>query len=126
MTIEFTEFVAPAPVLKAIQVTAANVEELAVWMGADTYSVEKTLVGGERVVTFKKEYQPDKYPGRLENIAVVKIGDYLIQIPEHTDGRLHTIWEKFAPVTEADIANFTLQQETKGHIDPESRADDKE
>lgn len=123
MTIEFTTFVGKAPTLEAIKVTEENIEDLAVWMGADVYSVEKTLVGGERIVCFKK-YDPRTGTGNSRRsaqyarlIVDVRVGDWLLKLPERVDGNLREFDERFLPFEQKDIDNFVIQQHRTGEVD---------
>lgn len=128
MAITFEEFVAKAPVLEAVLVTAENVEELATWMGADAYSVQKTLVGGRRKVTFEKLRTNDRYPSHVyaDRMVETEIGHYLVRRPEFIDGQLREYDDRFFSITQADITNFKNQLEKQGYVDPDSRASDKE
>lgn len=123
MTIEFTTFVGKAPTLEAIKVTEENIEDLAVWMGADVYSVEKTLVGGERIVRFKK-YDPRTGTDNSQRsaryarwVVDVRVGDWLLKRPEGVDGNLREFDERFLPFEQKDIDNFVIQQHRTGEVD---------
>lgn len=122
MELAFTEFVGKAPRLEAIQVTAENVEALAVWMGADAYSVSKTLVGGERKVRFiavKDRPGSPNHPYE-DSIVFTKIGDWLVKFPEqilNENGRLYGSTERFISYTQKEIDEFVIQQRDNGEID---------
>lgn len=122
MTIEFTKFIGKAPELYAIQVTAENIEELAVWMGAESYSVVKTLVGGERKVVFNRITKAEKsnYPDRIDPIVHTRIGDWIVKIPEQVlveNARLYDSYEKFRSYTQGEIDHFVAQQRDHGEIE---------
>lgn len=122
MTIEFTKFIGKAPELHAIQVTAENIEELAVWMGADSYSVVKTLVGGERKVVFNEVIKTENphYPDRVNSIVHTRIGDWIVKIPEQVlveNARMYYTNEKFRSYTQGEIDTFVAQQRDNGEID---------
>ena len=122
MTIEFTKFIGKAPELYAIQVTAENIEELAVWMGADSYSVSKTIVGGERKVTFNRIIHSEKpnYPDRVYAIVYTSVGDWIVKIPEQVlveNARMYYTDQKFHTYTQVEIDHFVAQQRDNGEID---------
>jgi len=122
MDITFTEFIGKAPRLEAIQVTAENVEDLAVWMGADSYRVEKTLVGGERKVVFNKLIRRERanYPDRVEEIAHTRIGDWLVMVPDHVvaeHAQIYDVVRRFYSYTQEEIDRFVAQQHKTGEID---------
>ena len=117
MTVEFTKFTGKAPTLEAIEVTSENVEEIAVWMGVNSYSVEKTLVGGERRVTFyihRGDSPPREY---RDPVVRTKIGDWLVKFPEHIDGNLRDWSDRFYSVSRQTIDEFVIQQRDNGEID---------
>jgi len=134
VTVQFTIFTGKAPKIEAVQITEDNVEELAVWIGADTYSVEKTLVGGERKVKFNRVKIRENYPNHPDVWSILdsnrndgtKIGDYIVRIPEGVDWRFRENDIRFFSVTQEDIDNFVRQAIHTGEIDPTSRADKKE
>lgn len=122
MEIEFTEFTGKAPRLEAVQVTAENVEALAAWMGADSYTIDKTLVGGERKVVFNKIYyrEGSAHPDRKETLAYSRIGDWLIRVPEQVlieNARLYDRGERFYSYTQEEIDLFVAQQRERGEVD---------
>ena len=122
MDIEFTEFTGKAPRLEAVQVTAENVEALAVWMGADVYSVSKTLVGGERKVSFQKVIKRSEtaYPDRNEHILFTRIGDWVVKIPDQVlvEGTcIYEASERYNSYTQEQIDRFVTQQHDTGEVD---------
>lgn len=122
MEITFTEFVGKAPRLEAVKVTAENIESLAVWMGADSYRVDKTLVGGERKVCFNKirHRTQGHYPDRVETIAYTRVGDWLVRVPEQVlneGGRLYEANVRYLSYTQEEIDRFVEQQHESGEVD---------
>lgn len=77
MEITFTEFTGKAPRLEAIQVTEENIKDLAVWMGADSFTVDNILAGGERKVQFNEiiKREESRYPDRVAPIVRTRIGE---------------------------------------------------
>lgn len=86
MDIEFTTFVGKAPTIEAIEVTLENLDDLAAWMGADGYTVEKFLKGGERKVVFQGlEARPEGKRPLSRVIIRVSVGQWLAKYPPHVD-----------------------------------------
>ena len=122
MDLEFTEFIGKAPRLEAIQVTAENVEALAVWMGADSYSVDKILVGGDRKVTFNKiiKARRDNYPDHVDRIVCTRIGNWLVRVPEKIENENGSLYGRdvcFISYTQEEIDAFVAQQRDNGEVD---------
>lgn len=119
MTVEFTKFTGKAPSIEAIEVTAENIEELAAWMGADAYSVEKTLVGGRRDVSFNKVEQRPGSPNHpyVNPIVRTSIGSWLVKVPEGIDEHFYDRDTRFYSVSRQTIDEFVIQQRDNGEID---------
>lgn len=123
MEITFTEFVGKAPRIEAIEVTSENVEALASWMGATSYSVEKTLIGGGKQVTFKElieipgsQHRPGSH--HLRTIVTTKVGQWLVKIPKMIPNeRFYEEEEQFRSVSRQTIDEFVAQQRDNGEID---------
>lgn len=118
MTVQFTVFTAKPLKIEAIQVTEENIEELAVWMGASSYSVKKTLVGGKKKVEFFAEAKNSNgYPDRDYRLIGVRIGDYLVKVPAHITEALQDYDQKFWAVDQSQIDKFVRQSMETGEID---------
>jgi len=119
MTIEFQTFVGKAPHIDAIQVTAENIEELAVWLGSDSYTVEKILVGGRRRVAFNKMSERPGNPKHpyVTPIITVNIGEWIIKIPPAVAANMYETDTYFMAVTQEEIDRFIEQQHKTGEVD---------
>lgn len=115
MSVEFIEFVSAPKTIKVLEVTDENIEKIAVWMGADSYSIETNLVGGERVVTFIRKNSREI--GHSRKFVHAKVGEYLLRIPEGIDEHLRDFSERFFSVTRKQIDEFVKQQKDHGHVD---------
>lgn len=120
MGIELTKFKGKAPVIQAVLVTSENIEEIAVFIGADQYSVEKTLVGGgQRVTFFKFEdrtnmHATSRYPRRLVEVGV---GEFLVKYPARVTEQMDARKSHFFRATDGEFAAFIRQSEEKGEVD---------
>jgi hypothetical protein len=113
MPIEFIKFAGKAPVIEAVQVTEDNLEQIAVWIGADKYSVETTLTGGERRVVF------DKIDASNYSHAICRavVGEYLVKQPPTIDVYNRESRVLFFSQTQKEIDEFVKQQRDTGEID---------
>lgn len=121
MAIEFQNFVGKAPVIKAVLLTADNIDELATWLGADGYTLDKTLKGGHQLVTFTKHrsrtIEGKEYQGDPVRIVRAVVGEWVVRYPTHVNHHGGERDEYYYSLSQEEIDAFVKQQHDNGEVD---------
>jgi hypothetical protein len=117
MTIEFTKFTGKAPTIDAVLLTEDNIEELAAWLGADAYILEKTLKGGQRRVTFTSSRDRDGVRIHPRNIVRLLVGEYVVRYPDYVTVQASSRDAYYFGITQEDMDRFVKQQKELGEVE---------
>lgn len=127
MTVKFQKFVAKAPTLEAVFLDEEHIDELAVWLGADGYTLEKVLQGNQQLVTFTKSIRLiDGKPVRTnspDRIVRAYVGQWLVRYPRHVTENGSEREDYYFSITQEELDKFVIQQLETGEVDvPQPRS----
>lgn len=123
VTVKFEKFVGKAPVIEAVLLTADNIDELAAWLGADGYTLDKILKGDHQQVMFVKhpmrrvdgkEFQDRNNPVRIVRAL---LGEWIVRYPKHVNNHGGERDEYYYSLSQEEIDAFVKQQYDNGEID---------
>lgn len=121
MAIKFEKFVGKAPVIEAVFLEEDNIDELAVWLGADGYILEKILEGNKQQVTFTKSTRcvDGKFVQFDEPRRIVRavVGQWLVRYPRHVSDLVNEREDYYYSLSQEEIDKFVSQQLENGEVD---------
>lgn len=123
MTIKFETFTGKAPTIEAVFLSEENIDEIAAWLGADGYTLEKTLKGNHQEVTFTSSYQVidgklvQRNNGHAERLVRAIVGKWLVRYPERVNEHGSDTKHYFYSLSQEEVDKFISQQLEKGEVD---------
>lgn len=123
MTIKFEKFVAKAPVIEAVLLEKENIDELAAWLGADGYTLEKVLKGDQQQVTFVKHpirrVDGKEFPDLHNPVRIVRsvVGEWIVRYPKGINKHGGEQDEYYYSLKQEEIDAFVKQRYDNNEID---------